>query len=163
MVDKIKDILERNKKNCKEKHIEAKQLTDGLTPNDKKQFPYKAAFEQLPDVMEELLEHMNDLEGQINCIVGGSDSVVAEYETRKQQIAQLRTTIANFDTENATLDQRIDDLHGQWHSEMLRTVSVINENFSHFMSAMRFAGEVELVHNDPVSWFDLCFSANMLI
>lgn len=128
-------------------------MTDGTTPSDKVKFPYKEAFDRLPDVMEELLNHMSDLEGQIGCINEGNDSVLAEYEARQQQILHLRTTIANFDAENEALAQRIGDLHEKWHPEVLQTVSVINANFSQYMSAMRFAGEVELVHNEPVSVF----------
>lgn len=150
-MDKIKEILEQNKRKCKEKQSEAKRLTDGKTPSDAAQFPYKEAFDRLPDVMEELLNHMSDLEGQIECISEANESVVDEFESRKQQILQLRLTIANFDAENAALVERINELHQQWHPEVLRTVSVINANFSHYMSAMRYAGEVELVHNDPVS------------
>lgn len=150
LVDKIKEILDRNKQKCKEKQSEAKRLTDGKTPSDGDQFPYKIVFDSLPDVMEQLLEHMNDLEGQIGCISEGSDSVVADYEARQQQIAQLRLTIANFDAENEQLVAEIHELHQQWHPAVLETVGIINANFSHYMGAMRFAGEVELVHNDPV-------------
>lgn len=149
-MDKIKEVLDRNKQKCKEKQSEAKRLTDGKTPSDTN-FPYTEVFNRLPDVMDDLLNHISDLEGQIGCISEGNDSVVADYEARKLQIAQLRTTIANFDAENAELTQRIDELHKQWHPAVQQTINIINDNFTRYMSAMRFAGEVELVHNDPVS------------
>lgn len=60
--------METYKIKCKEKQTEAARLTDGKKPSDGKKFPYRAQFDALPAVMEELVAYIQELQGRIDCM-----------------------------------------------------------------------------------------------
>lgn len=42
-------------------------MTDNKKPGDAR-FPYKKQFDDLPSVMDELVDHMNGIQGEIECV-----------------------------------------------------------------------------------------------
>lgn len=148
LVDRIVELHDRNKRECKERQAAAKALTDGHTPSDAATFPYREQFDALPGLMDELRTHMNELQGEIDCLTGGggSSSVMAEFESRQRQIERLRESITSCTEETDVLEQQMEELHSRWWPIVQGTVAHINQCFGAYMGAMRFAGEVELTH-----------------
>lgn len=128
-------------------------MTNGKTPGDLAKFPYTKEFKKLPDLMEELQAHMNELQAQVDCLREGNESILEEYNTRTAQIAVLQEAIENFDQSSSRIEQEMEELHQQWHPIIMETIAVIDRNFSTFMGSMGFAGEVELIHKEVVSLY----------
>lgn len=126
-------------------------MTNGKTPGDPAKFPYTKEFSKLPALMEELQAQINELQAQIDCLREGNESILQEYNTRVVQITALQATIDNFDQSNNRIEKKMDELHQIWYPTIMETIAVINRNFSMFMGAMGFAGEVQLIHKDVVS------------
>lgn len=149
-MDRINNIKAITKKQCQTKQKEAKEMTDGKIPSGE-QFPYKKQFDKLPAALDELQVHMDELQGQIDCMTAGSENILHEYEARKIEIEQLQNSIRNFDQSSADFERKMNEIHEKWYSDVMETVNVINTNFTAFMSAMDFAGEVELIRNNEVN------------
>ncbi|XP_058828932.1 structural maintenance of chromosomes protein 5 [Topomyia yanbarensis] len=139
---KFDDVKER----LKRKQIFAKGLTNNTTPTND-QFPYKREFEKLPDQLEELNNHMEELQARIDCMARSNGNILEEYETRCRQIESLRDAIRDSTKSSDALEAELQQLHDQWYPEISRVVEVINGNFTRFMSTMGFAGEVEITRN----------------
>lgn len=157
LVTRIRELHERNKRLVRDKQAAARQLTDGRTPSDDPvAFPYRERFDALPALLDELVQHMNELQGEIDCLDGGGggESAAVEYEQRQRQIEQLRESLERHEEQNQLLEQQMDELHDRWLPIVQGTVAVINENFAQYMSAMRFAGEVVLTHGDRRDYAD---------
>lgn len=60
--------LEETKEKCKRQQAIACEMTDNKKPSDAKNFPYKKQFDELPDTLEGLVDHMNGIQGQIECV-----------------------------------------------------------------------------------------------
>lgn len=43
-------------------------MTDNKKPSDARNFPYKKQFDKLPDTMEALVDHMNEIQGKMECV-----------------------------------------------------------------------------------------------
>lgn len=67
-VNNIKTALDDAKEKCKRQQAIASKLTDNKKPSDARNFPYKQQFDELPDTMAELVDHMNELQGQMECV-----------------------------------------------------------------------------------------------
>lgn len=149
-VDKITAIVDRTKLKCKELQREAKALTDGHTPSDPTSFPYTNSFAKLPATIDELQTVMDEWQSQVDCLRCASETVLTEYNERKQQIALLTERIANFGQHHEQAEHEMERLHQQWYPAISDTVNVINRQYSEFMNSMGFAGEVELMHKEKV-------------
>lgn len=71
-MDNIDGLLDSAKKKCKAKEREAMTLTNNSKPSEGSKFRYKQQFDQLPDSIDELLQQMDEIEGQIECM--GADN-----------------------------------------------------------------------------------------
>lgn len=45
-------------------------LTNNSKPSEGAQFQFKAQFDKLPDSIDELLQQMDEIQGQIDCMEG---------------------------------------------------------------------------------------------
>ncbi|XP_055533041.1 structural maintenance of chromosomes protein 5 [Wyeomyia smithii] len=140
---KFDDLKER----LKRKQTFAKGLTNNVTPTND-QFPYKKEFEALPAQLEELANHMDELQARIDCMAQGNGNILEEYETRCKQIEKLREEIERTSKSTNDLEIEMQKLHDEWYPAISRVVQIINENFTRFMSSMGFAGEVEITKKD---------------
>ncbi|XP_053684572.1 structural maintenance of chromosomes protein 5 [Sabethes cyaneus] len=138
--DDLKDRLKR-------KQTFAKSLTNNVTPSND-QFPYKKQFEKLPDQLEELANHMDELQARIDCMAQANGNILEEYETRCKQIEKLREEIQRTSKSTSSLEAEMQKLHDVWYPEISKVVQTINENFTRFMGTMGFAGEVEITRKD---------------
>lgn len=43
-------------------------MTDNKKPSDARNFPYKKQFDELPDNLDELVDRMNEIQGQMECV-----------------------------------------------------------------------------------------------
>lgn len=151
LVERIREQQKRLGGQVRDQKAAALQLTDGRMPSEE---PYRERFAALPAVLEELTEHMNELQGEIDCLDGdgsggdNGESVFAEYEKRKRHIEQLNEAIGRHAEQNDVLERQMDELQDKWLPIVQSTVDVINATFARYMSAMRYAGEVVLTHGD---------------
>ncbi|XP_053681071.1 structural maintenance of chromosomes protein 5 [Anopheles nili] len=140
---KLADVKEKTNK----KNGEARSLTRNKTP-DKPDFPYREQFATLPDTIEQVESHLEDLRVRFECLPEENESAYEEHAQKQRQLEKLRSGSASGEQSVASLESRMVELHGRWFPEMQRVVQKINGKFSHFMSSMGFAGEVELIWQD---------------
>lgn len=67
------------KRQCKAKEKEAMALTNNTKPSDGARFPYRDQFAKLPDDIDELMEKLNEIDGQIECMAAENDGVNIEW------------------------------------------------------------------------------------
>ncbi|XP_065087737.1 structural maintenance of chromosomes protein 5 [Ochlerotatus camptorhynchus] len=139
---KFEDIKDR----LKRKQTFAKSLTNNITPTNDK-FPYKREFQKLPGILDDLVNHMEEIQARIDCMSGDNGNILQEYEARCRQIETLREAIGDSTKNTDALEMELQQLHDEWYPEISRVVDIINGNFSRFMSSMGFAGEVEIIKN----------------
>uniref|UniRef100_A0A182QYD2 Structural maintenance of chromosomes protein 5 n=1 Tax=Anopheles farauti TaxID=69004 RepID=A0A182QYD2_9DIPT len=125
----------------------ARALTDNKTP-DKPDFPYKKEFTELPGTKEQLEAHLEELRVRFECLPQGNQQAANEYAQKQRQLEQLKSGVANSARDVAQLEQEMAQLHDRWYPALQRVVQNINGKFSHFMSSMGFAGEVELIRQE---------------
>ncbi|KAG4065304.1 hypothetical protein HA402_012746 [Bradysia odoriphaga] len=89
-VNNIKTALEQAKEKCKKQQALASQLTDNKKPSDARNFPYKKQFDELPDTMDELVDHMNEIQGQMECVRNYNPEVITEYENLVSEDGTLK-------------------------------------------------------------------------
>lgn len=68
MISKVKNALQESKEKCKRQQAVACKMTDNKKPSDAQNFPYKKQFDKLPDTMVELVDHMNEIQGRMECM-----------------------------------------------------------------------------------------------
>ncbi|XP_055591280.1 structural maintenance of chromosomes protein 5, partial [Uranotaenia lowii] len=139
--------FEEIKDRLKQKQTQAKKLTANTTPSNDN-FPYKSEFEKLPSTIEDLNNHMDEIQARIDCMSQNNGNIEQEYEARQRQIEELRKAATDIRTSTEALEAELQRLHDEWYPEINRVVQVINGNFSRFMSTMGFAGEVEITRNN---------------
>ncbi|KAJ6649470.1 Structural maintenance of chromosomes protein 5, partial [Pseudolycoriella hygida] len=145
LLNKIKSALDDAKEKCKYQQNIASKLTDNKKPSDARNFPYKKQFDELPETLSELIDHMNELEGQQQCLRNYNPEVLTEYENLLQDIERLKDSIEESKSNQLNLDAQMDSLFEKWYDVVANVVGNINRNFANFMMLMGFAGEVELV------------------
>lgn len=80
--DKINAVLDRTKRETKEKQVIALKMTENHRPSEGDKFPYKKDFDELSNDRNELSDEMDDLEQQINCRSSNDQAVLDEYKER---------------------------------------------------------------------------------
>lgn len=50
-------------------------LTNNCNPSDSKKFPFREQFEKLPNNIDEIMEKISEIEGQIECMATDSERV----------------------------------------------------------------------------------------
>lgn len=144
----IQAKFDQLKMKCNRQQTEAKKLTNNKAPNQE-DFPYIKQFNLLANNIMELKNVMDDLHGRINCIQSDiNPGIYEEFESRKQFIHQLGTSIKNSQKDAALLEEKITSLHTSWYGAIQDIVQIINTNFSNFMKLMGFVGEVTITHKD---------------
>uniref|UniRef100_A0A182SRW3 Structural maintenance of chromosomes protein 5 n=1 Tax=Anopheles maculatus TaxID=74869 RepID=A0A182SRW3_9DIPT len=140
---KLADIKEKSSS----KNSTARALTENKAP-DKPDFPYRQEFAKLPATIELLDAHLDELRVRFECLPQGNQAAADEYEQMKRLLEQLRSGVSSTERKVASLEQEMVELHERWFPEIQRVVLTINGKFSHFMSSMGFAGEIELIRQD---------------
>ncbi|XP_053668362.1 structural maintenance of chromosomes protein 5 [Anopheles marshallii] len=138
---KLAEVKEKSSK----KNSTARALTANKAP-DKPDFPFD--FTTLPDTVELVEAHLEELRVRFECLPQGNQAAADEYEQMKRLLEQLRGAVASSDQQIASLEQDMEQLHERWFPEVQRVVQNINAKFSHFMSSMGFAGEIELIRQE---------------
>ncbi|XP_062563609.1 structural maintenance of chromosomes protein 5 [Armigeres subalbatus] len=142
--DSVLRRYEEVKDKVKRKLHFAKDLTNNKTPQNE-DFPYLKEFRKLPSALEDLANHMDEIQARIECMSRDNGNILEDYENRCRQIETLRASIGDSTKNTEALEAELQQLHDQWYPEISRVVDIINGNFSRFMSSMGFAGEVEII------------------
>uniref|UniRef100_A0A182PUN3 Structural maintenance of chromosomes protein 5 n=1 Tax=Anopheles epiroticus TaxID=199890 RepID=A0A182PUN3_9DIPT len=143
----VEKKLAEVKEKSSSKNSSARALCQNKTP-DKPDFPYKKEFAVLPDTIELLDTHLDELHVRFDCLPVANQGVDEEYAQKKRQLEQYRAGVTSSEQAVATLEREMVELHDRWYPEIQRVVQNINAKFSRFMSSMGFAGEVELIREE---------------
>lgn len=150
---RAKYTSETCKQKMKNKERDALQLTEGQRPSDPK-FKYHKKFIQIPNIITEINDKIDEMQGRVECIRSLDQHVVDEYEQRKNTIEALRNRLVAESDRAAELENELKLLHDKWYPEIQRITESINKNFSEFFSKMGFVGEVELIHKEERDYSD---------
>lgn len=148
LCDIIQNDLDRKKIVTREKQNEAKVLTEGKTPSDRKSFPFREAYNLLPNTIEEIEAHLDDIQARLECLPQHEQVNMQLFEEQLETARRLEERINNFGSDKSKLDAEILTIHQQWFPEISRIIDLINVNFARFMESMGYAGEIELKHSD---------------
>lgn len=74
LYDRVVKILAKCETDKNLKKREAMELSRGKNPNDKN-FPFKADYENMPSVIAELQQYMDQIQSRIDCMTGGQVNV----------------------------------------------------------------------------------------
>uniref|UniRef100_A0A182LZF6 Structural maintenance of chromosomes protein 5 n=1 Tax=Anopheles culicifacies TaxID=139723 RepID=A0A182LZF6_9DIPT len=140
----IEQKLAQLKEKSSKKNSTARALTENKAP-DKPDFPYKEEFKELPNTVDLVEAHLEELRVRFDCLPQGNQTAADEHQEMGRLLEQLRAAVSNSDQKVASLEQEMAELHERWYPEIQRVVQNINGKFSHFMSTMGFAGEIELI------------------
>ncbi|KAK2582225.1 hypothetical protein KPH14_004573 [Odynerus spinipes] len=135
---------------------EAKDLTNGLSPQDNEFKPINNAFSKLPLTIEEIDKEIAVAQTKIFCMRQDIDAenILREYEEVEADINNLNEFIEREKARLETVTQHTLKLREKWLPPLERLVDKINENFSTYFSDMKCAGEVALCHGDNIMDFD---------
>lgn len=134
----------------------AKDLTNGLSPQDEDFAPINHAFSKLPLTIEEIETEIAKAQSKVFCMKQNVDAenILQEYETVEADINQLNESIERENIQIETMMQRTLKLRDKWLPSLQSLVNNINENFSSYFSDMKCAGEVTLSHGENNMDFD---------
>ena len=76
-------------------------------------------------------------------------------EEAEKEVTKLEREIGNFEN---TYIARVD----AWKRNVADVVAPLNRNFSAYMNALRFRGEVTMVEKDTIDQYEVWFDAKML-
>jgi structural maintenance of chromosomes protein 5 len=161
LYDKVRRNYEGIKNRLKTKEKDALELTEGISPSDRK-FKYTSKFAKLPDTVAELQNQIEEHQGRIDCIRGVDPRIIAEYEERSKEIKDLEDQLGNEKNRMEKLETDLKGLHEVWYPAIQNIVQTINTNFSEFFNKMGFVGEVEMTRKEEVCFeqffivFNLC-------
>lgn len=148
LVTNVQINLDRKKEVCRTKQTEAKGLTDGKTPSDKRSFPYIEAFKSLPSSLEEIKAKIDDFQARLDCMPQNEQVNMDEFEKQLEMAKKLEESISNVGNDKIKLQTEIIILHNTWFPEISGIIDLINNNFCRFMASMGYAGEIELSKNE---------------
>ncbi|XP_072038157.1 structural maintenance of chromosomes protein 5-like [Amphiura filiformis] len=120
------------------------QVAREKTGSDEPSNTLKEAFKSYPNTIEEMDVMIHSERARAECYFETDQSVVEEYENRKEEIDKLSKEV---ETEAVRLDnhmQEIQAVRTEWLTALQKLIDEINANFSKFFSAMGCAGEVDL-------------------
>lgn len=143
---RIADLVDQQKRKCKEKRDIAKKMTDNRQPTDGDQFPYKKAFEELSGERDVLLEELDTMATQMAGRSANDQRTIDEYNEKRTVIEKLRREVAEAGQASGDMEREMDELHKRWYPQVQQMVDSINRMFGQFMASMQCAGEIELIH-----------------
>ncbi|XP_015177763.1 PREDICTED: structural maintenance of chromosomes protein 5 [Polistes dominula] len=135
---------------------EAKELTNGLSPQDEKFKPINQIFSKLPLTIEEIDKEIAVAQTKVFCMKQNVDAenIFREFEELEADIHNLQESTEREKLQVETITQNINKLREKWLPPLEKLVEHINMNFSSYFSEMKCAGEVALSHGDNVMDFD---------
>lgn len=142
---RISDLLDQQKRQCKEKQTAAKKMTDNTQPSDGDKFTHTKQFSELPDDKNALLEEMEEIDAQIGVRSDNDQRTIDEYNEKRTIIEKLREDLAAANTNSGTVEHQMNEMHRKWFPKVQQMVDSINVTFGNFMSSMNCAGEIELI------------------
>ena len=102
-------------------------------------------FERLPDTVAQLEGQLDVLYTQSQNMVGiENESAVEDFENRKKEIAENRKTLQKLSVTLERKQSEMVSLKERWLQPLKQLMDRINENFSHAMRGMGYAGDVRL-------------------
>ncbi|XP_035736266.1 structural maintenance of chromosomes protein 5-like [Vespa mandarinia] len=135
---------------------EAKDLTNGLSPQDEEFKPINQTFAKLPLTIEEIDKEIAVAQTKVFCMKQNVDAenIYREYEEIKTDMHSLKESIEREKLQLESITQDTVKLREKWLSPLERLIEQINVNFSSHFSNMKCAGEVTLCHGDNIMDFD---------
>lgn len=143
---RISDLLDLQKRQCKEKQTAAKKMTDNTQPSDGDKFAYKKQFSELSDDKNALMEEMEEITEQISVRPGNDQRTIDEYNEKRERIEKLREDMAAVNSASGSVEHEMNALHRKWFPKVQQMAESINVTFGNFMNSMSCAGEVELIY-----------------
>ena len=110
--------------------------------------------------LDELREEIRTQQARADgMVVGGGESVVAQYKRQAEQIESLRAEFEDSEGEKRKRLEEISNIEESWLPSLRKHIADVNASFSGGMSEMGFCGEVGLREvredaEDPESAFD---------
>ena len=110
--------------------------------------------------LDELREEIRTQQARADgMVVGGGESVVAQYKRQAEQIESLRAEFEDSEGEKRKRLEEISNIEESWLPSLRKHIADVNASFSGGMSEMGFCGEVGLKEvredaEDPGSAFD---------
>lgn len=141
---RISDLLDQQKRKCKEKRDAARKMTNNKQPNDGDSFPFKNDFDELSNDKNELLEEIENIANQISVRSANDQRTLDEYIEKRDKIERLRKEVDEANTASGDVEREMNDLHRKWFPRIQKMVESINVMFGKFMKSMNCAGEIEL-------------------
>lgn len=141
---RISDLLDHQKRKCKDKRDTARKLTNNTQPSDGDRFPFKNDFDELPNNKDELLEEIENISNQISVRSINDQRTLEEYAEKRDKIKQLRKKMLEAKNASGDVEREMNELHRKWLPKVHEMVESINTMFGKFMRSMKCAGEVEL-------------------
>ncbi|KAI4489641.1 hypothetical protein M0802_010900 [Mischocyttarus mexicanus] len=135
---------------------EAKDLTNGLSPQDEKFKSINQAFSKLPPTIEEIDKEIAVAQTKVFCMKQNVDAenIFREYEELEVNINSLQESMDREKLQLETITHDVIKLRDKWLPSLEKLVEHINTNFSSYFSDMKCAGEVSLSHGDNIMDFD---------
>lgn len=124
--------------------LEAVKKTINLDKNLEVPPDLEKMFKNLPSTLEEIDAAIHEEQARADCTFQTDYSIVQEYKKREKLIKELQEDLKN---QTKVLEkQRTDteNIKQEWLPPLQELISKINNNFSHFFSSMKCAGEVDL-------------------
>ncbi|EFN85556.1 structural maintenance of chromosomes protein 5 [Harpegnathos saltator] len=144
------------KKAAGDLYNEALLTTDNISPQNPAFKFLNKLFEKLPATIEDINKEMGTAQAKVFCMGKNVnvENVMSEYKDVIHNINMLTEIVEKKIAEVNVINQKIEELKGQWLKPLEKLVEKINVNFSEYFSAMECAGEVTLSHGENDLDFD---------
>ncbi|KAI4478557.1 hypothetical protein M0804_011880 [Polistes exclamans] len=158
--DKTFKELELEYKPLKQEAIkafnEAKDLTNGISPQDEAFKLINQAFSKLPLTIEEIDKEIAVAQTKVFCMKQSLDAEVIfrEFEELEAVINDLQEATEREKLRLESITKDVIILREKWLPPLKKLIEHINMNFSSYFSEMKCAGEVTLSHGDNMMDFD---------
>ncbi|KAK9499317.1 hypothetical protein O3M35_002370 [Rhynocoris fuscipes] len=150
-VDNVQSNMVKAIAETKLLYNKAKELTDGLDPDDPKFVEkYRGLFGDFPRTLHELKDHLAECEAMLRCVQENSvsDQVIRDYEEKKHLLDQLGKHVEKVETKLTVLQQQYSEMKNKWMPEISDLIENINEKFSRSFRFLGCAGAVQLDQGD---------------
>lgn len=107
-------------------------------------------FRTMPEgqTIEELELEIESERNKLELLHEGNGGVIREFEERQKRIDALKANLEDIRHGLGELDEKIQEIRGQWEPELDRLVKKISDSFSFNMKQINCAGEVGVFKNE---------------
>ncbi|KAK5648718.1 hypothetical protein RI129_003610 [Pyrocoelia pectoralis] len=122
----------------------AKQLSNGLTPNDEGFNVYKEVYDNLPNDLAQLESDKDGTLAKIDCLSTADDAELGEYHKRQELIVKYENDIEQGHAQLNNTNCDMEKLEKEWLEPLEELVQEINLKFSNAFRRMGCAGEISI-------------------